>query len=51
MECEAGRGSVFFRVEAEIPGHRVAAAEYGAFREMAALFGRWLTPRLVWERQ
>jgi hypothetical protein len=50
VDCEASRGSVFIRLEAEIPGHGVAAGDYGAFREMTALTERWLRPRLVLER-
>ncbi len=50
VNCETGTGSVFIRLDAEIPGHIVAAEDYGAFREMAAMTERWLAPRLAWER-
>ncbi len=51
VECGETADGVSVRVDAEVPGHRVAAADYPAFREMAALAARWFAPDLVWERE
>jgi hypothetical protein len=34
----------------EVPGHMIKAADFPAFREMAALASRWIRPELVWEK-
>jgi hypothetical protein len=33
-----------------VPGHRVAAEDFAAFRELAATLARWTRPELVWEK-
>lgn len=43
-----GRLTITFTVE--IPGHRLTAASFRDFREMAALVRRWMRPLLVWEK-
>ncbi len=50
LEAETAPGSLILELVVEIPGHRVAAADFAAFREMSALASRWLQPMLVWEK-
>ncbi len=50
LSCESGPGSLILQFDMEVPGHRLAAADYPAFREMAAQARRWLRPLLVWEK-
>ena len=45
-----GRGELIIDFSVEVPGHRVAAGDFAAFREMAAIMERWICPELVWER-
>ncbi|MCL2000895.1 MAG: DUF3857 domain-containing protein [Planctomycetes bacterium] len=50
LACETGPGNLVIQFEMEVPGHRLAAEDFSAFREMAALAKRGLQPFLVWER-
>ncbi len=44
----AEQGAVRLEFTVEVPGHRVAARDFPAFREMAATLNRWICPELVW---
>jgi Uncharacterized protein conserved in bacteria containing a divergent form of TPR repeats len=51
LEAEADTpGKLNIRFTIEIPGHRVAASDFPAFREASARAARWLKPLLVWEK-
>lgn len=50
LTAEAGSGNLNLEFIVEVPGHVVAAADFPAFREMAALAERWSRPDLVWEK-
>lgn len=50
VNCDAAPGNLTLEFTAEIPGYAVAAEDFAAFREMAALIGRWARPVLVWEK-
>lgn len=50
LDCADSDGYLALEFTVDVPGHLVKADDYPAFREMAALAGRWLYPRLVWEK-
>lgn len=46
----AEEGGVRIEFAVEVPGRRIAAADFPAFRETAAALERWICPELVWEK-
>jgi hypothetical protein len=50
LSAEASPGNLSMRFEMEVTGHRLPAAEFHGFREMAAMAKRWLNPVLIWEK-
>ena len=42
-------GGMVLAYELQIPGHRIAAKDFDAVREFAALAQSWLALNLVWE--
>ncbi len=49
VRCDYRDGEMVVEFSVEVPGHVIAAADFAAFREMAALAARWIRPELVWE--
>lgn len=47
---DQSEGSMEMEFTVEVPGHRIAAGDFPAFREMAAMVVRWIRPELVWEK-
>lgn len=50
VNSSSGTGSLEVEFVVEVPEHRIAAGDFHAFREMAAMTAKWIRPELVWER-